>query len=384
MDKVRIGVVGVGSMGSLHAKNMAKVPEAQLTCVCDIDEGALTASTAATGVPGYRDHRELIASGLADAVIVATPHWVHPEIAVNAMEAGLHVLSEKPIASSVSGADLMVKAAKRKKRVFAVMYQSRTEPAIRRAIELVSGGCLGELRRALCVDPCFRSQAYYDSATWRATWAGEGGGVTINQAPHTIDLFMKLGGMPSAVKARTRARLHDIEVEDEADAVLEYPNGSWGYYYTTTSEGQTGSVRVIEVVGELGKLRIYGDTVRLTRFSESITGRIRGAQDMWAANREEDVPLDAPEPGPIRAHMAVVQSFCRSILFGEPLVSPGVEGLMTVEFINALIWSGRTGKPVKLPVSRKRYDKFIAELIATSKVKDRVREQRVTDPNFTR
>ena len=382
MDRVRIGVVGVGGMGSSHARKLKEVPEAQLTCVCDIRPDVAEAVGKETGVPAFTDYRGLVDSGKADAVIVATPHWVHPDICVYAMERGLHALSEKPIAVTVSGADRMLKAAKRKKRVLAVMHQRRLEPVNRRLIELVTKeGVLGELRRTLCIDPWFRSQAYYNSAAWRATWAGEGGGVSINQAPHHIDLFMKLGGMPCSVKARSRARFHDIEVEDEVDALLEYPNGSWGYYYTTTCEGQSAGAATIEIVGELGKLRIYGDQVRLTRFEHPVVEHIRATPGMWASNKELDVPLEVDHSKGWGGHMDVVQDFCRVILAGGgQLQAPGAEGLMTVEFIDALIWSGRAGKAVKLPVSRKRYDTFIEELVKTSRAKTNVREQRVTDP----
>ncbi len=380
MDRVRIGVVGVGGMGSSHARKLKEVDEAILTCVCDSNPQTARAVGEELSVPWHTDHRQLVDSGQADAVIIATPHWFHPEIAVYAMEKGLHVLCEKPIAVTVSGADAMVKAARRKKRVFAVMHQRRMEPTIQRAIEMVvAEGILGEVRRTLCIDPWFRAQAYYDSATWRATWSGEGGGVTINQAPHDIDLFLKFGGLPSTVKARVRARSHDIEVEDEADAVLEYPNGSWGYYYTTTNEAMSAAVVTMEIVGEKGKLRIYGDT----RFERPITQAIRESTQMWATNREIPVPIEVPQGKGWGGHMAVVRNFCRAILFGEPLLSPGEEGRWTVEFINAILLSGHTGRTVRLPVRRRRYDAFIERLVATSRPKTGVREQRVTDPKFS-
>jgi len=370
-------------MGSSHARKLKEVSEAVLTCVCDSNAQTARQVGEETGVPWFADYRELVDSGRADAILIATPHWVHPEIAVYAMEKGLHVLSEKPIAVTVSGADRMVKTARRKKRVFGVMHQRRLEPTIQRAIEMVvKEGVLGEVRRTLCVDPWFRSQAYYDSATWRATWAGEGGGVTINQAPHDIDLFLKLGGLPATVRARTRARFHAIEVEDEADAVLEYPNGSWGYYYTTTNEALSAAAVTMEIVGEKGKLRLYGDTVTITRFERPITEAITQSTEMWATNKETPVPIEVPQGKGWGGHMAVVRNFCRAILFGEELLSPGEEGRWSVEFINAIIWSGRTGRTVKLPVSRKRYDAFISRLVAESRPKDRVSEQRVTDPKF--
>ena len=248
MEKVRFGIIGVGGMGQAHAKNIQEIEETQLTAVSDTDKKTAEKVSKEYKVTGFTDYKELLTSGLIDAVIVATPHYFHPEIGIAAMEADVHVLTEKPIAVSVKAADSLLEAAKRTGKVFGVMYQSRSLPAIRVAREIIESGRLGEIRRTLMVNPDYRCQAYYDSSTWRATWAGEGGGVLINQAPHGIDLFMFLGGMPSRVTARIRTRLHNIEVEDEADALLEYSNGAWGYYLASTDEAP--SEKRIEIAGD--------------------------------------------------------------------------------------------------------------------------------------
>ncbi len=223
MDTVRFGIIGVGGMGSGHARNMPFIDEVELTAVCDISPQALGVATEAFGVPGFATHTELLDSGLVDAVIVATPHYFHPPIAIDAMERGIHVISEKPMAVTVSGAEAMIEAARRTGVVFSVMFQQRTLPVSQAAKRLVDEGRLGELYRTLLIDSHFRSQAYYNSAGWRATWKGEGGGVLLNQAPHGMDLFTWLGGMPSRVIAKVATRQHTIEVEDEATALIEYP-----------------------------------------------------------------------------------------------------------------------------------------------------------------
>ncbi len=240
MDKVRIGVVGVGGMGYGHCKGVKEIDETILTCVCDGVQSLAESRSKEFDIPFFTDYNEMFASGLVDAVIVATPHWFHPDIAIAAFQKGLHVLSEKPIAVRVSDAERMIKASRKHKKVFAVMFQRRTEPVHRKALELIRSGAIGEIQRTLCLEPWYRAQAYYDSGTWRATWVGEGGGVLINQAPHGIDLFTMLGGMPSTVTAKTRTRLHKIEVEDEACAFLEYPNGAWA---TTTPPPTSRPVR---------------------------------------------------------------------------------------------------------------------------------------------
>ncbi len=379
MDKVRIGSIGVGGMGYAHCKSVASSEEAELTCVCDASDEIAKERAKEFGVDCFTDHRKLIDSGLCDAVIVATPHWFHPDISVLAMENGLHVLSEKPIAVTVSGADKMVQAAKKNKKVFTVMYQMRLAPVIRKAIEIVDSGALGAIQRTLCIDVCYRAQAYYDSGVWRATWVGEGGGVLINQAPHGIDIFTRLGGLPSRVEARTRTRLHKIEVEDEASAFLEYENGAWGHYYSTTCEA--GGVLHLELAGDKGKLVLRGEDLSLYTFGQPLSEFTFSAEGMWASLEVNDEKVELPtdvETG----HGGVVRNFCRAIMNGEPLLVPGEDGLNSVEFINAMILSGKKGKPVDVPVDREEYDDFMEELKKSSKSKEIVKEQRVTDPNI--
>src|SRR5687768_9852804 len=236
MDQVRIGIVGVGGMGSNHCATMREVEEAALTAVCDIVPAVANEVSAKYGVPGFERAEDLLDSGLVDAVIIATPHYDHTPIAIQALERGIHVLSEKPIAVSVFDADRMIKAAAESGRKFAVMYQMRSLGRAQAARKVIEEGKLGEIYRTSLVMGWFRTQAYYDSGGWRATWAGEGGGVLINQAPHFLDLFCWLAGLPSKVTGHTRTRLHDLEVDDEAFAFLEYPNGAHGYLYASTTE----------------------------------------------------------------------------------------------------------------------------------------------------
>lgn len=381
MRNIRIGVIGVGGMGAAHCKAVNDLKETALTCVCDGVRTVAEERGREYGVPAFSDFRKLLASGLADAVIVATPHWFHPEIAVCAMRAGLHVLSEKPIAVTVSGGRAMVEAARRHRRVFAVNHQMRLSTAVRQARRIVEGGLLGEIRRTLFVSAFLRTQAYYDSGTWRATWAGEGGGVMVNQAPHGIDVFLLLGGLPSLVDARTRSRMHDIEVEDEAVALLEYPNGSRGYFSTSTCEPDTFRM---EFVGEKGKL-VLGDTgsggIRFFRFQRPLTEFVRTAAGMWdrVAVKEARVPAVRPA---MSGHEGIIRNFARAIMGREELVSPGREGLHSLEFINAVLLSGNTRKPVALPVDERVYDRFIEKLRKASRPKKHVVEQRSSDPRI--
>jgi len=381
MDKVRIGIIGVGGMGYAHCKSVVNLEETELTCVCDNDEEVARERGEEFGVKYFTDYNELIKSGLCNAVIVATPHWFHSEIAVSAFENGLHVLSEKPITVKVSDADRMVEAAEKNKKVFAVMYQRRTEWFVRKAKEIIDNGKIGEVLRTVCIDPWYRPQAYYNSATWRATWKGEGGGVLINQAPHTIDIFTYLAGLPSKIEAKTRTRLHDIEVEDEVSALLEYKNGAWGYYYTSTCE-PVGPFH-LEVSGDKGKLIIRGEDITFYNYETPIKEFTEKALDMWASLKTEEEKIIASS-NLSSGSSVIIRNFARNILYGEKLIAPGKEGLNSVEFINACILSGKKNKVVDIPVDRKEYDELMEELKKTSKPKKVVRVQRITDPNINK
>ncbi len=377
MKKVRMGIIGLGGMGQQHVRFVRELPEAELTAVSDIDEKITKEISEKYKVPGFVDSRELLESGLVDAVLIATPHYFHPPIGIPAMERGIHCLSEKPIAVSVKEGDRFVEASRKNNVVFGVMHQYRTLPEIRLARKIVESGKLGEIRRTCSVNLWYRSQAYYETASWRGTWSGEGGGVLINQAPHSIDLFLLLGGLPSTVTAKTRTRLHDIEVEDEVSALLEYPNGAWGYYYITVNEPSPYST-FIEISGDSGKLVYQDNSLKFYSFHPSIPEFTFSTKDMWASPQIVEEKLDLPscETG----HKEIIRNFCRAILYGEELIAPGEEGLWTVEFINALILSGKKDKPVDIPVNREEYEELLESLRRSSQEKKVKETKRITDP----
>lgn len=380
IDKVRIGVIGTGGMGSGHCSWMHETPEAQLTCVCDIDPAVAEEASRKFDVPGFTSATDLLKSRLVDAVIIATPHYFHPTIAVEAFKRRIHVLAEKPIAVSVKAADKMIAAAEKSGCVFGVMYQMRALGRMQLARRIVEEGRLGDVYRTSLVIGWYRSQAYYNSGGWRATWTGEGGGVLINQAPHFLDLFAWLGGLPVRLTGNTRTRIHDIEVEDEAFGLLEYANGAHGYLYASTTE--VPGHELIEVCGDKGKLMLQGSTIRVWENKQAIRTHARDAKEMWGSPGSEEIALDVPEGA--GKHQEITRSFCRSILYGEPLIAPGKEGIWAVEFINALIMAGETGKPVDLPVNRARYEKLLSGLCARSTGKADVSVARETDPHYVK
>jgi len=365
-------------MGSGHCVQLPKLPETELTAVCDTNAATLDAVSTKHEVPGFACSTDLLDSGLVDAVIIATPHYFHSPIAVEAFARGLHVMSEKPLGVTVGAADAMIAAAKASGKKFGIMYQMRGEGQNRAARAVIESGRIGEIYRTSLVMGWYRSQAYYDSGGWRATWAGEGGGVLINQAPHYLDLFTWLGGLPQKVTGKTRTRLHDIEVEDEAFATLEYANGAHGYLYASTTE--VPNHNMLEICGDRGKLILHGSSLKVFELGSSIGSFTRETSEMWASPKAEEFPVEIEPEGDIKGHGLIAQNFARAILYDEPLLAPGEEGLNAVELINALILSSKTGKPTTLPVNRADYDRLIEDLKASSRTKANIREQRVTDP----
>jgi predicted dehydrogenase len=256
------------------------------------------------------------------------------------------------------------------------MFQQRALPVNQAAKKQVESGRLGELYRTLLVDAHFRSQAYYNSASWRATWKGEGGGVLLNQAPHGMDIFTWLGGTPSRVTAQIETRQHDIEVEDLAAALLEYPNGGTGYLLETVNEAPTSSR--IELCGERGKLVLDRNGLHFWEIAGGVRAFSDSTPAMWGRPEavEVEVPLKERETG----HAAIVRNVARAILYGEDLIAPGPEALRSLELANAMLLSGHKDKPVDIPLDRAEYDAFIAEKQAASQEKH-VEDQRITDPN---
>jgi predicted dehydrogenase len=380
MEKVRFGIIGVGGMGTGHARNMPKIDDVvEFTAVADIDPEALQEAVDTFDVQGFPSGSELIDSGLVDAVLIATPHYYHPPIAIEAMKAGLHVISEKPMAVRTSKAEEMIKVAEETGMTFAVMFNQRTNPVMQAAKKIVEEGELGELYRALLVEGWFRSQAYYNSATWRATWKGEGGGVLMNQAPHWLDLLTWLGGLPAKVWGRTMTRQHEIEVEDEASAVLAYENGATGYIHESVNEAPTSSR--IELLGEHGKLVLEKSGLRFWKVPAGVQAFSDASEEMWGGPDVEEVEVEIPDLE--SGHHAIVRNVAEHILHGEPLISPGEEAIGGLELANAIMLSADRGSEwVEVPVDRDAFDAFIERKQAESQEKTiEGPSQRVTDPS---
>ncbi len=366
MEKqLNVAVIGYGGIGSAHTRGIAagRVEGMTLAAVCDVDERKR--ALAAERFPGVRcaaDYHELL-DGSIDAAIIAVPHPMHSVIAADCLHAGVHVLVEKPIDVSVSAAKKALDAQKESGCVFAVMLNQRTMPIFQRAREIVQSGALGRLKRTVwIITNWYRTQHYYDSGDWRATWAGEGGGVLLNQAPHNLDLWQWICGMPASLSARCDvARYHRIEVEDDATLFTRYESGATGLFITSTGE-YPGTNR-LEISGEKGKLVLEDGLLKWWQLEES-EGEVRfesgeGMPHIPLRYTEERFP-EGPQ------HLGILQNFANAILHGEELISPAADGLNELTLSNAAYLSQWTGREGALPLNSAEFDALLAEHAARS------------------
>ena len=377
MDRIRIGIIGVGGMGTSHSRYLRKgeVERVELTAVCDVDPERLTPFE---GLKTYTDSRELIRSGEVDAVIIATPHYDHTSIGIDAFEQGLHVLVEKPISVHKADCERLIAAHEKSGgKVFSAMFQLRTRPAFKKIKQLIDSGQVGSVQRInWIVTAWYRSEAYYASGGWRATWKGEGGGVLLNQCPHNLDLFQWFFGMPSRVRAFCNlGKYHDIETEDEVTAYFEYDSGPTAVFIASTGEAP-GTDR-LEIAGDRGRLIYENGALRFRRnevgtreFTQTATGGFDRP-----ANWDCEISIPSGESG----HAVVTQSFVNAILDGDDLIAPAPEGIHSVELANAMIYSSLVEQTVSLPLDGKAYEDRLERLIAESQFEKKVRAKSEMD-----
>ncbi|OGV61804.1 MAG: hypothetical protein A2498_16270 [Lentisphaerae bacterium RIFOXYC12_FULL_60_16] len=362
--RLKLAVIGTGGMGSGHCRTILdKIPEAILTAVCDAHVPNAERAAATFGVPMFTAVRDLVKSRLAEAVIVATPHTSHAEASIACMKAGLHVMSEKPLSETVGKADRMIRAARRYRVAFAVNFQRRMDPVVQAARAFVDRGGIGTLYRAVMIAPECRTQAYYDSGTWRATWKGEGGGVMMNQAPHIMDIFVQLAGMPQRVRGTIATVMHHIEVEDRAEAMLTWANGATGYFYCSTNEPLPG--QMIELFGDKGKLAYRDGKLECWQYQPAIGSFIRKSKEAWKFS-PECKPVKLPVSQSQLEPSGSIRNFVRHVLFREPLVVRADTALGSLELANAITLSSWTGREIRLPVSRTEYDRHLERMRRTS------------------
>lgn len=382
--KVKLGLIGLGNIGSTHAGYLKNMDNVEVVGVCDIIREKADKFAADLNTRAYYNYKDLFAKSGLEAVIIAVPHYDHTPISVDAFNQGLNVLCEKPLAVHVNDAKKSIAAYEKAKEknpdiVFGIMFMERTYPMYKKLKEILESGELGSLTRVTWINTAwFRSQAYYNSGGWRATWAGEGGGILTNQCPHNIDMYQWLFGVPAHISGFAHiGKYHDIEVEDEVTAYFEHDNGMIGHFIVTTAE--TPGTNRLEVIGENGKLILEGGKLVFYRNKMSMFKFLKETQESFG-NVESvytEVPVDGNQP---QGHHVVTEKFIDTIINGGgELIAHGTEGIRSVEMANAIMLSSFNKRMIDLPIDADEYENKLKELIKTSRYVKKVSDAVDTD-----
>jgi predicted dehydrogenase len=353
-------IVGVGAAVLGMHRSAFSLPTFQLVGVTDVNAAVAEERAEELGCPAFANDAQMIEATRPDVVVIMTPHPFHAEIAIRALEAGCHVLCEKPMAVHAGEADSMIAAAERTGRLLAVNLQFRHRPEVIAAKRLLDAGRLGQVQRVDVVACWTRAERYYRQTPWRGTWKGEGGGVLMNQAPHNLDLACHLAGPPSRVVAWTRTRLQPIQAEDTAHAMLEWPSGALGSLHVSTAEADTGDR--IELLGTGGQMVLRPGSLEVEQFEPDLRQHVRETDVLWSSPAATPFPVSLPHGE--ADHAAVYRDLHAAILTGAPLMADGAQGRLSLELANAIILSSKRDVAVSLPLDRAAYTTLLAELRA--------------------
>ena len=374
MKKIKFGIIGLGNQGSYYELQLfkeGKIENGELSALCDLNPVKLNYAkeTLEREVACFSDYKEMLDSGLVDAVLVETPHYIHPEIVIECLNRGIHVICDKPAGVYTKQVREMNEVAKKSKAHFAMLFNQRTNCVYRKMKEIISDGGIGELQRVnWIITNWYRTQNYYDSGSWRATWKGEGGGVLINQCPHQIDLVQWIvGEMPKTVRGFCQyGKWHDIEVEDEVTAFFEYENGATGVFITTT--GETPGTNRLEISGTKGKLLCENDELVWYKLSEDSLEWSHTCPTGFATPALEVIKPETD--GKNEQHAGIINNFANALLGLEEFFVDGTEGIHGVELMNAIELSGwKGGEKILLPVDEEEYLKELNLRCETSRLK---------------
>lgn len=372
MEKVRLGIIGIGGMGTNHVNSIlaGQVPNMELTAVADIRQVRLdwAKENLPDSVSIFSDGRELIDSKTCDAVLIATPHYSHPEFVIYALERGVHAITEKPAGVYTKQVRKMNEVAAKSDAVFAIMLNQRTNCVYRKLHEMIQSGELGAMKRVnWIITDWYRTQAYYDAAGWKATWDGEGGGVLLNQSPHQLDLLQWLCGLPVKVRAFCHeAKWHDIEVEDDVTAYLEFENGATGVFVTTT--GDAPGTNRLELTFEMGK--VVCEDGKLIFYKLAKNERDFCFTEKEGFKKPDSTRIEIETDGMNEQHVGVLKAFADRILNGGPLVAEGIEGIRGLALSNAMHLSSWLDKAVELPFDEELFERELKKRRARSKKKE--------------
>lgn len=382
MDKVRIGIIGVGNMGTSHITSVQNIPQAELAAICDRDRARADEKVklAPAGCRVFYSVDDLLDSGTVDAVIISVPHYDHTPIAIQAFEKGIHVLCEKPVAVTKSRAQKMIDAhAKHPELRFALMFNQRTRQAHRKIKQMIENGEFGKIVRVnWTVTDWFRSQSYYDSGSWRATWAGEGGGVLLNQCPHHLDLFQWFFGLPVKVRSTVSiGKYHDIEVEDDVNTYCEFADGSTGNFITST--GEFPGTNRLEISGTRGRMVFEDGVIKFKRTEVDVNEFCRSTPESFPSMDTWNIVVPTRKDTG-HEHQDVIEAFVKAVLDPKAkLVAEGEEGIRSAEFGNAMLYSGLKGEEVSIPMDTVKFDAMLDDLIKNSKFQKKEVKEAIVD-----
>lgn len=372
-DTVRLGIIGLGAQGGMYATFITDglVPSMTVAAIADTDEAVRTKAAGLYPEAAiFDDYIAMLESGTVDAVITCVPHFLHPEMAIEALNRDIHVLVEKPAGVYTKQvAELNRVAESKPELTFGIMFNQRNNPLYIRLKEIVDNGEIGAIRRSnWIITNWWRPQGYYDQSAWRATWGGEGGGVLVNQAPHQLDLWQWICGVPKSVYSKVAYGFRrDIAVEDEVTAVADYGNGVTGVFVTATHD-LVGTDR-FEILGDQGKIVVENSkTATVTRLKkperelsdgmsmDDVMKLFMGQLDAAELYETEVIEFDSPWGA---QHSGVLENFAQAVLHGTPLLAPGSDGMKGVRLANAIHLSSWTGTEVSLDFDE---DEFLGML----------------------
>ena len=376
MKKIRFGIVGVGNQGTYYAQSLfaeGQIENGVVSAICDVSDAKINAIKEKLNddsIVYFHDYKEMVKSGLCDAVLVETPHYSHTEIVIYCLENGMPVICEKPAGVYTKEVREMNEVAARCNTKFGMMFNQRTNCVYRKMREIIADGGIGDLQRITwIITNWYRTQNYYNSGSWRATWDGEGGGVLINQSPHQIDLFQWiLGQMPKTVRGFCQyGKWHDIEVEDEVTAFVTYDNGATGVFITTT--GEAPGTNRFEISGTKGKLLCENDKLVWYKNDCDSQENSYTAEGGFTLPKCEIIEVETDGKNP--QHAGIINNFANTLLGLEELFVDGKDGFNGVELMNAIELSGwKNGEEITLPVNEDEYLVELNKRRATSRKKD--------------
>ena len=331
---LRIAVIGTGNMGRKYSRMIQehKIKDLVLTAVVCRSESAQEWGRSLHDVEVFRSAEELFAHpDLYDAVLIATPHKLHPSLALQAFSLNKHVLCEKPAAVEVRDARTMAETAAERKLKYGLVFHLRTRPEYVALKEMIQQGEFGTIHRVQMTNTrYFRTEAYHHSSPWRSTLEGEGGGALINQGQHCLDLWAMLFGVPEELQAMVmRGKYNDFDVEDEATILMKYKDGMTGSFLISTAEGMYEEKLVIS--GSRKAAILEGTTLKVITFS-SDTDKYRSSATTHAREglQETVQEIQFEETSGDVLYERILQNFTNAVLKEEPLIASGKDGISSL------------------------------------------------------